>query len=60
MVLLRFIFVLLFLHVGTRRVFVTPATTRSDEAWVRSQTEAFLEHELLGKFQTVELLKWNR
>jgi len=41
---LRDVFVLVFLHVGTRRVFVTPATTRPDEAWVREQTEAYLGH----------------
>ena len=41
---LRDVFVLVFLHVGTRRVFVTPSTTNPTEAWVRAQTEAYLQH----------------
>jgi putative transposase len=41
---LRDVFVLVFLHVETRRAYVTPATYNPDEAWVRSQIEAFLDH----------------
>jgi putative transposase len=41
---LRDVFVLVFLHVGTRRAFVTPATTHPTEAWVRSQTGSYLQH----------------
>jgi putative transposase len=40
---LRDVFVLVFLHVETRRAYVTPATYNPDEAWVRAQTEAFLD-----------------
>jgi putative transposase len=41
---LRQCFVLAFLHVGTRRVFVTKASYKPDAAWMRTQAEAFLEH----------------
>jgi putative transposase len=41
---LRDLFVLVFLHVESRRVFVTPATTNPNESWVREQTLAFLAH----------------
>jgi len=41
---LRDIFVLVFLHVETRRVFVTPATFKTGDAWMREQAEAFLHH----------------
>jgi putative transposase len=41
---LRHLFVLVFLHVGTRRVFVCPATYHPNEAWVQAQAEAFLQH----------------
>jgi putative transposase len=37
-------FVLAFLHVGTRRVFVSPATAHPDEPWVRQQAAAFVKH----------------
>ena len=40
----RDIFVLVFLHVDTRRVFVTPATFKTGEAWMREQAEAFVRH----------------
>jgi putative transposase len=35
---------MVFLHVGTRRVFLSPATTHPDEVWVRQQAAAFVEH----------------
>ena len=41
---LRQVFVLAFIHAGTRRVFVTPASRKPDAAWMRTQTEAFLDH----------------
>jgi putative transposase len=41
---LRQVFILAFLHLGTRRVFVTSATRKPDAAWMKQQTEAFLEH----------------
>lgn len=40
----RDLFVLVFLHVETRRVFISPATYHPNEAWVKEQSEAFLEH----------------
>ena len=41
---LRDVFVLVFLHVGTRRAFVTSTTTNPTEAWVREQTASYLQH----------------
>ncbi|NJO36648.1 MAG: hypothetical protein HC871_02275 [Rhizobiales bacterium] len=41
---LRDVFVLVFLHVGTRRAFVSPSTTNPTEAWVQEQTREFLRH----------------
>ena len=40
----RYLFVLAFLHVGTRRVFLTPATDHPNEAWMSEQAEAFVRH----------------
>ena len=37
-------FSMVFLHVATRRVFVTPATFKPDAAWMKSQAHAFLRH----------------
>jgi putative transposase len=37
-------FVLVFLHVGLRRVFVSPATPKPDSVWVAGQGTAFLQH----------------
>jgi putative transposase len=41
---LRDAFVLVFLHVQTRRVLVTPATQHPGEAWVTEQAAALLKH----------------
>jgi putative transposase len=38
----RDLFVIVFLHVGTRRVFITPSTLNPNEAWVLDQAKAFL------------------
>jgi putative transposase len=35
-------FVLAFIHVGTRRVFVSPGTRKPDAAWVQQQAAAFI------------------
>ena len=39
---IREVFVLVFLHVATRRVFATPATLNPNEAWVTEQSESFV------------------
>lgn len=47
----RQVFAMAFLHVATRRVFITPATCQPDSAWMEAQAEAFLayaEAERLG------------
>lgn len=41
---LRQYFVLVFLHVGSRKVFVTQASRKPDAAWMREQATAFLSH----------------
>jgi putative transposase len=38
------LYLMAFLHVGTRRVFLSPATANPNEAWVRQQAAAFVEH----------------
>jgi putative transposase len=38
---LRDLFAIAFLHIESRRVFITPATYTPDEAWVLEQAEAF-------------------
>jgi putative transposase len=37
-------FVLAFLHVSTRRVFLSPCSFKPDQAWMQAQAEAFLAH----------------
>ncbi len=41
---LRGLFALVFLHVETRRVFISQVTYNPDEAWVLEQAEAFKQH----------------
>lgn len=41
---LRDIFVLMFLNVKTRQVYLTPSTYKPDQAWMIEQAEAFIEH----------------
>jgi putative transposase len=41
---LRDVFVLVFLHVDTRRVYITPATYKPDREWMVQQAEAFIRH----------------
>ena len=40
----RQIFALAFIHLATRRVFVTPSTFKPGAAWMERQAEAFVEH----------------
>src|SRR6478736_1923932 len=40
----RDLFMLVFLHVGTRRASVSPATYHPNEAWVCDQARAFVKH----------------
>ena len=40
----RQICALAFLHLGTRRVFVTLSTFKPDESWMKTQVHAFLDH----------------
>jgi putative transposase len=40
----RDLFVLVFLHVESRQVFLTPATFHPNEAWVCDQAKAFAKH----------------
>lgn len=47
----RQIFALAFIHLGTRRVFVTPGTFKPDAAWMEKQARAFLEHTATERLQ---------
>jgi len=40
----RQVFALAFIHVATRRVFVTPSTFSTNSRWMKQQAAAFLEH----------------
>lgn len=40
----RQVFAMVFIHVATRRVFVTPATCKPDAAWMKRQAAEFLRH----------------
>jgi len=40
----RDLYLLIFLHVETRRVCIAPATFHPNEAWIKEQAEAFLKH----------------
>jgi len=40
----RDLFLLVFIHVETRRVFIAPSTFHPNEAWVNEQAQAFLQH----------------
>jgi putative transposase len=53
------VFVLVFLHVGSRRAFVTPTTTNPTETWVREQTQNYLQHAKANKLP-VEMLFHDR
>jgi putative transposase len=46
------LYLLAFLHVGTRRVFLSPATAHPNEAWVRTQGAAFLEYAKANDLKT--------
>jgi putative transposase len=41
---LRQCFVLAFLHVATRRVYVSPCSFKPDAKWMKQQAEVFLDH----------------
>lgn len=55
----RDLFVLVFLHVETRRVYIPPATYNPNEAWVCEQAKAFLKHAKKAKLG-VEILMHDR
>lgn len=38
------LYVLVFLHIGSRRLWLSPTTRHTDTAWVRKQSEGFLAH----------------
>jgi len=40
----RDLYVLVFLHVETRRVWISPSTFHPDDTWVKQQAVTFLEH----------------
>jgi putative transposase len=40
----RDLYILIFLHVETRRVYITPSTFHPNEEWMKEQATEFLEH----------------
>jgi putative transposase len=40
----RDLYILIFLHVETRRVYITPSTFHPNEEWMKQQATQFLEH----------------
>ena len=48
---LRDLFAIAFLHIESRRVFITPSTYNPDEAWVLEQADAFKNHIQKEKLQ---------
>ena len=55
---LRQYFVLAFLHVGSRTVFVSKACWKPDAAWMKEQAEAFVEH-VKSQGWKCEILNWS-
>ena len=49
------LYLMVFLHVGTRRVFLSPPTANPNEAWVRQQAAAFVEHAKAEKLEATIL-----
>ncbi|MEX0725748.1 MAG: integrase core domain-containing protein [Planctomycetaceae bacterium] len=47
---MRQYFALVFLHVGTRKVYITKCSKKPDAAWVKARAEEFVKH-----FQTEEI-----
>ncbi|WP_339749560.1 integrase core domain-containing protein [uncultured Rubinisphaera sp.] len=38
------LFQLLFIHIGTRRIWISPATNNPDANWMSEQAKSFMEH----------------
>jgi putative transposase len=55
----RELFVVVFMHVGTRQVFLTPAIEHPNEAWITEQAEAFVRYARAKKLGT-ELIMHDR
>lgn len=54
---MRQFFVLVFVHVGSRRVFVSPCTLHPTAAWMKQQTEAFVCHVKETKIPTAIVMR---
>jgi putative transposase len=52
----RDLFVVNVLHVGSRRVFLTPATEHPNQAWITEQAEAFVRHARMSGLETEIIL----
>ncbi len=50
-------FALAFLHLGSRRVFVTPSAFKPDEAWMVTQAQAFLDHVAAEGFECKTIIR---
>jgi len=56
---LRHAFILVFLHVKSRRVFISPATYKPDDAWVCEQAKAFRAYARENKLGTKIVMRDN-
>lgn len=54
---MRQVFAMAYLHVGTRRVFVTPCTLKPDATWMRTQAQAFLDHSVDQRLQCRTIMR---
>lgn len=54
----RDLFLLVFIHVGSRRLFVSPATYHPDTIWMSQQAQNFLMSDLVPKPQSGELSRF--
>jgi len=50
-------FVLFFLHVGTRRVYIAGFTTNPTHAWVAEQAKSFCQHAAQQPFKSTHLIR---
>ena len=50
-------FALAFLHLGSRRVFVTPSAFKPDEAWMVTQAQTYLDHVAAEGFECKILMR---
>ena len=53
------LYVLAFIHIGSRRLWLSPSTRKPDAAWVTQQAERFLDHAKVAELPLTILLRDN-